>query len=105
MKKIKCKNVPLFIGTRLKNCLRFDCPIKEKVKQLVEEKEYTYDDFLKWLDDPLMKLKEIWHFQITWTIYDKETDKEKYFKYVLRYASCMFLQSYAINSIIWSGQS
>lgn len=52
-----------------------------------------------------MKLKEIWHFQITWTIYNKESEKEKYFKYVLRYASGLFLQSYAINSIIWSGQS
>lgn len=28
IKKIPGKNVPLFIGTRLKNCLRFDCPIK-----------------------------------------------------------------------------
>ena len=36
MKKIPGKNVPLFIGTRLKNCLRFDCPIKERVKELVE---------------------------------------------------------------------
>lgn len=44
-KKIKCKNVPLFIGTRLKNCLRFECPIKHKVKQLLEAKDYTYDDF------------------------------------------------------------
>ncbi|KRX04661.1 hypothetical protein PPERSA_04476 [Pseudocohnilembus persalinus] len=105
-KKIPGKNVPLFIGTRLKNCLRFDCPIKRQVQQMIEQTgQYKYEDFLKWLDDPLMKLKEIWHFQITWTIYAKESQQEKFFKQIFKKASVLFLENYAVNSIIWSGQS